>query len=425
MAGYLRYFRESPTACMEGSRGSRFNKRAGSGETSPDETRRGMVAGAKMKVVLAAEARLTESQVMLAHLQKLSLAGSWRWNVKSGEISRAIETGQNFGFLAEEEGRSTIDRLFESIHPEERPDISQIMLAAAEQKHDFDVKFRIVEGDAIRYLRTLGESRTDGAGCVYYLCTSADVTERELREEALQRANAAVQHLTRVHTIGKFTSSVVHEVNQPLSAVVAHSAAALNWLHRDEPDAQAASIAINGIIRAATRATEVIARMRRLSKNGSLRKTWFSIEEVIEETLALLAADLCSRRIAIHSTIRPRLPEVVGDRVQIQQVLINLILNSIESLEAIHSRTRAISVLAEAAGSDRLRVVVQDNGAGVAADAAARLFEPFFSTKEEGLGMGLSICRSIIEAHNGTLDLLSCKESGAQFEFVLPVCARA
>ncbi|MEX3947502.1 ATP-binding protein [Paraburkholderia sp. EG287B] len=371
------------------------------------------------------QARLEEIESMLAQVQRLSETESWWWNIETGEISPALKIGAMLRLVAKGTPKQTISGLLDAMHSDDRPRVSAVISGAIEKRQDFDVQFRVVDEDAIRYFRTVGEGRRSESGDLYYLCSSMDVTGREWRKEALRRAEAEIAHLARVHALGKVTSSIVHEVNQPLSAIVTYGTAALHWLHRDQPDVDEASIAMNRIIRDATRARDVIARIRRLSKNGLPQKTRFSITEVIEETLTLLARDLHTRHITIDYAVSHALPEVSGDRVQIQQVLINLILNAIESLEAVHTQMRAITVSAEAVNAGQLRVVVRDNGPGVAPDARERLFEPFFSTKDEGIGMGLSICRSIIQAHDGALALLSTQEPGAAFEFVLPVTQTA
>ncbi|CAD6534233.1 Adaptive-response sensory-kinase SasA [Paraburkholderia hiiakae] len=373
----------------------------------------------------AMQAQLEESEIMLAQVQRMSETQSWRWNVDTGEISLVNGMAKIFRPLAQGQKRHTINDLLDAIHPDDRRHVSAALSAAVEREENFDLRFRIVEDDAIKYLRAVGERRNRTKIGVVYLCSGMDVTGQAQREEALHRADAEIAHLSRVHTVGKFASSIVHEVNQPLSAIVTYSTAALHWLHRGEPDLEEASIALKRIIRDATRAKEVTARVRRLSKNGLPQKAQFSMGEVIEETLTLLARDLHTRLIAVESDIEHALPDVSGDRVQIQQVLINLILNAIEALEAVQSGSRVITVLAETVNLDQVRVVVRDNGPGVAADARERLFEPFFSTKDEGLGMGLSICRSIIQAHNGSLVLLNGEAPGAAFEFVLPASKAA
>ncbi|MEX3842959.1 ATP-binding protein [Paraburkholderia sp. BR10882] len=367
------------------------------------------------------QTRLDAIESMLAQVQRLSETESWWWNIETGEICPSLKIGAMLRLLAKGTPHQTISGSLEAIHSDDRTRVSAVISEAIEKRQDFDVQFRIVDEDAVRYFRTVGEGRRRQNGDLFYLCSSMDVTGRERRKEALCRAEAEIAHLARVHALGKVTSSIVHEVNQPLSAIVTYGTAALHWLHREPPDVDEASIAMNRIIRDATRARDVITRIRRLSKNGMPQKARFSITEIIEETLTLLARDLHTRHIAIEYAVSHALPAVSGDRVQIQQVLINLILNAIESLEAAHSQIRIITVSAEAVNTGQLRVVVRDNGPGVAPDARERLFEPFFSTKDEGLGMGLSVCRSIIEAHNGALALLSMEEPGAAFEFVLPV----
>jgi signal transduction histidine kinase len=367
------------------------------------------------------EVRLRDSQKMLAQVQSMSGTGSWLWNIETGEIWITKETESIFKFLGQGNQRKTIDWLLRAIHPADKTSVAQTLSAAADHQQNFEVSFRISDQGTTRHFRTIGERQSDEDGGVYYLCASMDVSERERREGALHQAHAEIAHLTRIHTLGKLSSSIVHEVTQPLAAIATYSTAALNWLHRREPDLSEVSIGLRKIIRDVARTKEVIARMRKLSKNGQPRKVQFSIGELVEETFVLLGHEFVARNITVNTIIEPSLPQVTGDRVQIQQVLINLILNAAEALEDIHSRARAITVLVEEVTARRLRILVRDNGTGVTPDARERLFEPFFSTKNDGLGVGLSICRSIIEEHEGVLALSPCEAPGAAFEFVLPV----
>jgi signal transduction histidine kinase len=365
--------------------------------------------------------RLEETELLLVQAQKMSETEGWRWDIETGEITPVGQAGALFGHLADAGRNTTIDDLFEALHPDDSSRVSATFTAAMAGGQNIDVRFRIVEEGAVRYFRGVGERRRCEGGGAHYLCSCMDVTAQEQREDASRHADAEIAHLARVYTLGKLTSSIVHEVNQPLSAILTYSTAALQWLHRDEPEIAEASVAMESIIRDATRAREVVARIRRLSKNGLPHNDAFDIAEIIEETSGLLARDLQARHIVMEFAIAGALPGVSGDRVQIQQVLINLMLNAMESLEAVHTRTRVITVAAERMNANRLRLVVRDNGPGVAAEARERLFEPFFSTREAGLGMGLAICRTIVEAHNGSLTLSACEEPGAAFELVLPV----
>jgi PAS domain S-box-containing protein len=257
-----------------------------------------------------------------------------------------------------------------------------------------------------------------------------DMTDRRRAEERLrvseQRfldAQMELAHVTRVTTLGELTASIAHEVNQPLAAVVANAEACLRWLDRGTPDLDAARRSVKWVIDDGNRASEVIRRVRALAKKTSLEKVPLDVSDVAGETIALVQRDLINHRVSLRTEFAPALPTILGDRVQLQQVIINLVMNGVEAMQAVTDRPRELVIRSRQVEKQNVLVSVTDCGVGISAENADRLFNAFFTTKASGMGMGLSICRSIIEAHGGRLWATANAPHGATVQFILPVNA--
>jgi C4-dicarboxylate-specific signal transduction histidine kinase len=246
-----------------------------------------------------------------------------------------------------------------------------------------------------------------------------------LRDQWAQTARNKVQaelaHIARVTTLGELSASIAHEVNQPLAAVVTHAEACLRWLDRGTPDLDEARGAAESIIKDGKRAGEVIRRVRGLANKSGTQKALLDINEVIREVIALVQRELLSHGVSLRMELAPTLPLVLADRVQLQQVIINLVMNGIDAMQPVTDRPRELVIQSHQDEARQVQVTVKDCGVGIAADDADRLFKAFFSTKPEGMGMGLSICRSIIEAHGGRVWAAPNLPHGAAFHFTLPL----
>ena len=272
--------------------------------------------------------------------------------------------------------------------------------------------------------------RDDSRAPVAILIINNDITERK-RAEAEARENdrryrdmqLALAHAQRVATMGQLTASVAHEVNQPLAAVVANAEACLRWLDRGTPDLDGVRRSVEWIIRDGNRASEVIRRIRALANKTDIEKAPLDINDVIREVVALVHRELTSLQVSLRMELAPALPMILGDRVQLQQVIINLVMNGIEAMRSITDRPRELVILSRQDETQQVLVSVTDCGVGISAENADRLFNPFFTTKSGGMGMGLSICRSIMEAHDGRLWAAANVPHGATFQFTLPVNA--
>jgi PAS domain S-box-containing protein len=240
-------------------------------------------------------------------------------------------------------------------------------------------------------------------------------------EQALRKAQAELAHVTRVTTLGEMTASVAHEVNQPLAAVVANAEACLRWLDRETLNLDEARRSVEWIIDDGNRASEVIRRVRALAKKTDIDKVPLDVNEVVREVVVLVRGELMSHQVSLRTEFAPALPMILGDRVQLQQVIINLVRNGVEAMQLVTDRPRELVIRS---GQDKTRymlVSVTDRGVGISAEHADQLFNAFFTTKASGMGMGLSICRSIIEAHGGRLWATANIPHGATFHFTLPL----
>ena len=246
------------------------------------------------------------------------------------------------------------------------------------------------------------------------------ITRTRRAAEALRQAQADVAHVSRVLTMGELTTSIAHEVNQPLAGIVTNAGACLRWLAGDPPNLKEAREAARRIIRDGNRASEVIARIRALARKADTEKQPMDLNEAVQEVLALTEGEVRRNGVVVRRDLTPDLPPVLGDRVQLQQVALNLVMNGIEAMTTVTDRPRVLIVRTQRVDGDHACVTVQDSGVGLDPKSADHIFEAFYSTKRGGMGMGLSISRSIVENHGGRLYALPSDGPGATFQFTVP-----
>ena len=377
------------------------------------------------------EQELRRSEGFLAEGQKISHTGSWGWNVATGQLVWSEEHWRIFGFDPNEV-EPTFELFLERVHPDDRSFVQQILDDAIRAKQGFNFEFRIVLPDgAIKWINGVGRPIIKGSGDIEeYIGTGMDITDRKRAEEELLRSEASLReaqtelaHVARLTTMGEMAASIAHEVNQPLGAINNNANACLRLLASGSENSAEVEGALSDIIRGVDRVTKIIVRMRALAKKVPPEITRLHIEDVITDALTLIHYELIRRNVAVQSELPKDLPPVLGDRVQLQQVLLNLIMNGVEAMNTMAGGERNIAIRArldEYDGKPAVLVSVQDSGVGLNHAEMERLFEAFYTTKPHGIGMGLTISRSIIEAHGGALWLAPTAGSGARFEFILP-----
>jgi PAS domain S-box-containing protein len=289
---------------------------------------------------------------------------------------------------------------------------------------DFVYQTKSESGSPV-YVRSSGKPVFDAKGnFLGYRGTGTDITatiRADQAEKALRTAQAELAHVTRVTTLGELTASLAHEVNQPLAAVIANAEACLRWLDRETPDLAAARRSVEWVINDGIRAGEVIRRVRALANKTDVEKLPLDINGVVRDVITLVQRELTIHRISLRTELAPALPMILGDRIQLQQVIINLVMNGIEAMEPVSDRPRELVIRSRRDEPHGIILSVTDSGVGISDDDLERLFKAFFTTKSGGMGMGLSICRSIVETHGGRLSASGNEGSGATFQFVLPL----
>jgi PAS domain S-box-containing protein len=262
--------------------------------------------------------------------------------------------------------------------------------------------------------------RDEIGNIVKWYGTMTDIEDRKRAEEALRKANADLAHITRVMTMGELAASIAHEINQPLAAVVTNADACMEWLSSEPPNLEEVRAAVNCIAQDGTRASEVIRHIRAMFTKANPERTTVHVNELIREIGGLMQAEASRNQVALQTELAADLPATIGDRVQLQQVIVNLVLNGIEAMSSVTDRPRRLVLRSERQDSDQVLIAVRDSGVGIDAKDFRRIFDAFFTTKAQGMGMGLSICRSIIESHGGRLWASTNTDHGATLQFTLP-----
>ena len=312
-------------------------------------------------------------------------------------------------------------KLHSTMHADDRERAATTWTRSVETGEPFDIRYRVRRADGVyRWLHTRGEPLRDANGRIvrWYKLTT-DVDDQKKAEEALQTSQAELAHVTRVTSMGELTASIAHELNQPLAAVVTHGQACLRWLNRPAPDLAEARGAVERMIQDGIRGGEVIARIRALMKKEPPARVLLDLDEAVRETLAI--APLQTAGTVLRLELAGDLPRVLADRIQLQQVLLNLIGNAADAMRFVGDRTRELVIRTAVLEPRTVSLAVEDTGIGVEPDQWDRLFEPFHTTKPDGLGMGLTISRSIIESHGGRLWAERNAGPGMTFRFSLPV----
>ncbi|MBZ9780015.1 PAS domain-containing sensor histidine kinase [Pseudomonas sp. REP124] len=361
---------------------------------------------------------LRRSEALLAGAQRLSSTGSLGLKMPDGQVDLSEEARRIFEF----EGRlqPTVQQLIARAHPDDTDDLKKLIQQVHAQHDCPQTEFRLLMPDGrCKNVRMLAQRMTDSSGGCEYLGALMDVTAAKNAEEALHQSQSQLAHITRVTVLGEMAASIAHEVNQPLAAVTTNAEAGLRWLDREEPNVAEVHGAVQRIMSEAHRASEVIRRIRALSCKTEPHYSPIDLQDVLQEALLLTRRETRRHKANIELKSQADGLWVQGDRIQLQQVIINLLLNALQALSSIHAKGRRLVIVLDTAPNNQVTLRVQDNGPGIPAEILPRLFEAFFTTKAEGMGMGLSICRSIIEAHGGRIWAESEPGRGASVCFSL------
>ncbi|MCX5477453.1 ATP-binding protein [Kaistia geumhonensis] len=360
---------------------------------------------------------LRRREAELRTAQRLSQTGSVSCDIAGGDFSWSAETARIFGYPAD---APPTRAMFEArLHPDDRAETIARIAASHESPEVFDLLFRLTMPDqSVRHLHMVTEQSVSRSGRVMRTGAVRDETAERDAELALHRAQQELARVSRLATLGELTASIAHEVNQPLAGVVANGEAALRWMRREPPNLVEVDQAVNRMIADGRRASEVVTHIRRLTGRGAtVEHHDFDMNDTIEATVHLLRSELTIHGVRIETDLAADLPPLHGNRVQIQQVLINLIVNAIQSIEDADGWIR----IASRSDGRSAIVEVADSGKGISPEVSGRLFEAFVTTKPTGMGMGLSICRTIVEAHGGTISPVQIESRGALFRIMLPL----
>jgi PAS domain S-box-containing protein len=367
---------------------------------------------------------LRRSEAYLEEAQRLSKTGSWARTSANGEMRYWSEECYRVLGFEPRDGLPRFETFLQHIHPDDQFRVRETAERAGREKIDYEVDYRIVHpGGDVRDIHTIGHPVLGPSGdVVEFVGTVMDITERKQAEkerERLRQVQADLARINRATTMGELTASLAHEINQPIAAAVTDARTCLRWLAREQPDIAEARETAARMVKAVTRASDIISRLRQLFKKGAPQTNLVDVSEVIQEMVVLLRSEASTYSVLIETDLSAASPRVMADRVQLQQVLMNLMLNGIEAMHDTKSGGQ-LTIKSLRGEGGQLLISVSDTGVGLPAEQADQIFNAFFSTKAQGTGMGLSISRSIIESHGGRLWAASNSGRGATFNFTLP-----
>jgi len=406
-----------------------------------------------------AEEELRRSEAFLVQGQRISHTGSWGWKVATGALYWSEEHFRIFG-LDPETDKPSYSLFMERIHPEDRAPFEELLNQTIRGKSDFENEYRIVLPDgSIKFVRSVGQPRVSPSGELEYIGTVMDITERKRAEEAWQKAQAELAHVTRLATLGELMTTIAHEINQPLGAIANNAGACVRWLRSQNLEEAQRSASL--VIADGHRAGEIIGRIRALAKKAPLQKDWLDLNETIGEVIAMVQGEVTRSGVLPQTRLADDLPLIMGDRIQLQQVILNLVINAIEAMSGVSEGLRQLWVSSEKvatipgdaererfeaqssvghedlssealakedlgrsfAEAERTHVLISvaDSGPGLDPNTRDHLFDAFYTTKPQGLGMGLAISRSIVVAHGGRFWATANLPKGALFQFTFPI----
>ena len=365
------------------------------------------------------EAALKRSEAFLGEAQHLSRIGSFAWRMATNEITWSEQLYRIFEF--DPQVTVTLELIGTRVHPEDLTLLQDMIERASSAASDFQYEHRLLMPDhSVKYLHMIAHGTRNEDGEVEYIGACQDVTQRRLSEEALAKARSELAHVARVMSLGALTASIAHEVNQPLSGIITNANTCLRMLAADPPNVDGARETARRTIRDGDRAAAVITRLRALFSKKDATIESVDLNEATREVIALSLSELQRNRVILRSELADNLPPVAGDRVQLQQVILNLVRNASDAMSGVDDRPRQLLIRTEPDEGGQVRLSVQDAGVGFDPQVMDRLFDSFYTTKNDGMGIGLSVSRSIIASHHGRLWATLNEGPGATFSFSIP-----
>jgi len=365
-----------------------------------------------------AQEELRREQAFLATVQHLSATGGFYWWPVTG---KSVWSEQVYRIFELDPDAPLTPELRQSrIHPDDLAAHREVIQRAIHEAGDFEYEVRLLLPDnSVKYVQSLAHATRDAEGNLLYVGAVQDVTQRHLSEAALSKVRSELAHVARVTALGTLSASIAHEVNQPLAGIITNVSTCLRMLAADPPNVEGARETARRAIRDSERASQVVARLRGLFTRKELASEAVDLNGATREVLALSKSELHRARVIVRAELAEDLPPVLGDRVQLQQVILNLIMNAADAMSGIDDRARELTVRSECEDGGSVRLSVQDSGVGFDLKTVERLFDPFYTTKSNGMGIGLSVSRSIIDNHHGHL-WATPNEAGATVAFALP-----
>jgi PAS domain S-box-containing protein len=365
------------------------------------------------------EEELRQNQAYIAEGQRLSQTGTFYWNTQTNERRFSDEL---YRLMEIEPGTVITDELLVSrVHPDDHHLHQQKVEAGQQNRGDLDYEIRLRgPSGKVRWVHTIGRSYLGENGSLDYIGAVRDITERHNSEEVLGKLRSELTHIARVTSLGALTASIAHEVNQPLAGILTNASTGLRMLSSDPPNVSGALETARRTIRDANRASDVITRLRAMFTKKEMVSENVQLNEAAQEVIALSLTELQRNRLVVLTEFADHLPVIQGDRVQLQQVILNLLLNASDAMRSVTDRPRELLIRTTVDLENGVRMTVRDSGVGIDLDNSAKLFEPFYTTKNSGMGIGLSVSRGIIERHGGRLWAEPNEKYGASFSFSIP-----
>ena len=367
-----------------------------------------------------AEEALTRSEAFMTEGQHLARVGNFAWRVATDEI---VWSEQLYRIYEMEIGVPvTLELIRTRVHPEDLTLLEKMVEHARDGGRDFEWQYRLLmPDDSIKYLHAVAHAIRDQQGQLEYIAAVQDVTARRLSEEALDKARSELAHVARVMSLSALTASITHEVNQPLTGIITNASTCLRMLDADPPNLDGARETARRAIRDGNRASDVVTRLHALFSKREFTLEPLDLNEATREVIALSLSDLQRNRVVLQSELADGLPTITGDRIQLQQVVLNLLRNASDAMIGVDDRPRHLLIRTERENTDRVRVTVRDAGVGLDRQSMDKLFDAFYTTKSGGMGIGLSVSRSIVERHQGRLWAEPNDGPGATFSFSIPL----